>query len=67
MICPNCGSEKKSKVLETRELEREAVDFVYRRRECVICGCRYMTEEHFIRKLPPKRHQKTPDDGVNDN
>lgn len=65
MICPNCGSEKQSKVLETRE--RKVADFVYRRRECVICGCRYMTEEHFIRKLPSKRHQKTPADRADDN
>ena len=49
MICPKCGKEKSSKVLETRERET----FVYRRREC-ICGFRYVTEEKFVRGLPSK-------------
>lgn len=50
MICPRCEREKQSKVLETREKK----DFVYRRRECVACGFRYITEERFIRGLPSK-------------
>lgn len=49
MICPKCGKEKQSKVLETRERK----DFVYRRRECT-CGFRYMTAEKFVRGLPSK-------------
>lgn len=49
MICPKCGTEHQSKVLETREKD----DFVYRRREC-LCGFRYVTEERFVRGLPSR-------------
>lgn len=56
MICPKCGMEHQSKVLETRERD----DFVYRRREC-ICGFRYVTEERFARRLPLRKKERKHD------
>ena len=45
MICENCGSEKESKILDSRERE----GFTYRKRKCVRCGYEYITHERFVR------------------
>lgn len=43
MICPKCGREGVTKVINTREKKGECT--VYRRRECTICGVRFSTIE----------------------
>ena len=47
MICPKCGSLNMSKVLDSRDDEKKRV--TKRRRECTVCGCRYITHEQVIR------------------
>jgi len=49
MICENCGTQKASRVLESRERQK----FTYRRRKCSVCGFEYMTHEIFIRGEMP--------------
>ena len=44
MKCPNCGANE-SHVIESRRRP----DFIYRRRRCVKCGCRFITHETVIR------------------
>lgn len=43
MICPKCGSEGMSRVIDSREKKKD--NTTYRRRECTVCGCRYSTVE----------------------
>ena len=49
MICENCGTQKASRVLDSRERNK----FTYRRRKCSICGFEYVTHEVFIRGSMP--------------
>lgn len=61
MMCPKCGSQKMSIVLDTREKKSENV--TRRRRECTVCGCRYTTYERvdkIIRKKkrPNENHRR---------
>jgi len=42
MICPNCGSEKKVKVIDTRSTPE---NHVWRRRACYACGYVFSTFE----------------------
>lgn len=44
MQCKSCGYPD-SRVVDTKKDER--VNQVYRRRECIKCGVRYNTQEHF--------------------
>lgn len=58
MICPKCGSVNMSRVTNSRCKE----DGVHRRRECVLCGCRYSTMEKVssvrqYRKTKEKRNE----------
>lgn len=55
MTCPKCGSRKMSVVIDTREIRDGAI--TYRRRECVVCGCRYTTYER-VEKIGRKRRVK---------
>ena len=55
MTCPKCGSRKMSVVIDTREIRDGAI--TYRRRECVVCGCRYTTYER-VEKIGKKRRAK---------
>ena len=56
MICPKCGSEKMSVVLESRWNRKKQA--VQRRRECAICGCRFITLERVDRiyERQPRKH-----------
>lgn len=47
MVCPNCHSEKMSKVYWVHEDGNQ----VRRYRECTKCGQRYVTLESVLRKL----------------
>ena len=44
MRCPNCGSDN-DHVIESRK----RTDYIYRKRQCTDCGCRYLTHEIFMR------------------
>lgn len=44
MKCPQCGSSKMSRVYGVKEVNKT----VERRRECTLCGYRYVTQEVFI-------------------
>ena len=59
MMCPKCGSQKMSIVLDTREKKSENV--TRRRRECTLCGCRYTTYERVHRIIT--RRKKAGTDG----
>lgn len=61
MICPKCQSETQSMVLYSKEKG----DVVYRRRKCLACGYKYVTEEKFLKRV--RRYQKTPADSADDN
>lgn len=60
MQCKSCNYPD-SRVVETTRDERS--NQIYRRRECVKCGARYTTQEHFrdnyknapYRTSPPKK------------
>lgn len=59
MQCQACGYPD-SRVVETRQDEK--INQVYRRRECIKCGVRFTTQEHFREgrkgssyKTPPPR------------
>jgi len=43
MICPNCGADREYKNLCTSP--RIAVNVIWRRKECLICGKRFTTYE----------------------
>lgn len=48
MHCPNC-SEKKLKVIDSRDRDREVdANSLIRRRECTACGYRFNTKEVVI-------------------
>jgi transcriptional repressor NrdR len=54
MQCKSCGYPE-SRVVHTNKDER--INQVYRRRECIKCGVRYTTQEHFrenYKRLPYK-------------
>jgi transcriptional repressor NrdR len=44
MQCKTCGYPD-SRVVETTRDDR--INQIYRRRECIKCGARYTTQEHF--------------------
>ena len=60
MQCRSCGYPE-SRVVQTNQDEK--LNQIYRRRECVKCGARYTTQEHFrenykrsdYKTQPPKR------------
>lgn len=49
MICENCGSNKQSRVIESRERQK----FTYRKRKCLKCGYEYITHEVFVKGQMP--------------
>lgn len=49
MICENCGSNKQSRVIESRERQK----FMYRKRKCLKCGYEYITHETFVKGQMP--------------
>lgn len=59
MICPKCGSQKMSIVLDTRDKKSENV--TRRRRECTVCGFRFTTYERVCRSIAKRKKEK--DDG----
>ena len=44
MICPNCGNDN-DYVIDTRKRKK----FIYRKRKCFKCGCRFITHETVIK------------------
>ena len=55
MQCRSCNYPD-SRVVETRHDDR--TNQIYRRRECIKCGVRFNTQEHF-RDMPKKSDYKT--------
>lgn len=49
MKCPYCGTEDKSRVIDTT---RDAQDGIRRRRECLHCSKRFSTYERVLRATP---------------
>jgi len=59
MECPHCHYSNSS-VVET--VQKHEINQTYRRRECLKCGVRFTTQEHYrdnynptFKTIPPKR------------
>lgn len=53
MVCPKCGREGVTRVIDSREKKGECS--VKRRRECTICGARFTTTEKLERNETRKK------------
>jgi len=61
MHCKSCGYMD-SRIVETRRDEK--TNQVYRRRECIKCGGRYTTQEHFRENYKNRPYKTVPPKSV---